>query len=893
MNCIYTIRWWNGKLKWQIVLFLGLCLPVVAYTQIPENNFTGKQSLKKLAPPIKIPLDTNLSLSFRIQVKEQTDFQKWANQHIPGIQITQSTSDEKLLLINGVKPGLLQKLIECPWVNFIDVPNRKAKEELELNNSDLSVNAITAAHSRFPGISGEGLVVSVKERLFDTLDIDFKGRIRKPVLSTEVTSAHATTMATLIAGGGNSAPSGKGVAWKARLTSSDYAQLLPDNGQILLKAGVSVQNHSYGVGIENYYGLESQAYDKHGSQFPNLLHVFSTGNEGNQASPMGAYAGIAGVANLTGQFKMSKNTLSIGATDKFRKVALLSSRGPAYDGRIKPELVAYGEGGSSESAALVSGISLLVQQAYMQQNEQKVPPASLVKAVLINSADDTGRTGIDFETGFGSADALGAVQTILEKRFFTDTIQPQQERTFNLSVPAGMYQLKATLVWHDIEAKPNAEKALVNDLDVELVHIKTGLRWKPWVLNHFPHQDSLKLPAKRQADHLNNIEQITLLLPEPGQYQLQVNSYQLETAKQDFSLAFEIENGFQWISPVKQSELLPNEPHVLRWQWNQPPAMATLAYKLNGGDEWQLIADSVNLSQSFFVWTPPDTMALAQVRLSFNHQNTTTELDISDTFSISYPLSLKVGFVCEDEFMLYWPKIPGVRQYQLFQLGDTYLEPLLITADTMAILQHAQNPSLYYAVAPVIEGVSMGRGTTIDYTRQGVSCYIQSFLARQLVTDTVIFDLKTGSSLGVQAVYLEKWKNGRFQLVQSLSPVITTSIVFLDPNPGAGKNLYRARIVNQSGNSFYSQTEEVFFIRKGNFLVFPNPIQAGELLNIIEGEDQTISIRLYDTTGRLLKMTTTSGAIKTFSTSQLVSWSYVLHIQTASGKLHIIRLVVY
>jgi hypothetical protein len=40
-------------------------------------------------------------------------------------------------------------------------------------------------------------------------------------------------------------------------------------------------------------------------------------------------------------------------------------KGPAFDGRIKPEMVAFGIDGSSGAAALVSGVAILLQQ---QQN---------------------------------------------------------------------------------------------------------------------------------------------------------------------------------------------------------------------------------------------------------------------------------------------------------------------------------------------------------------------------------------------------------------------------------------------------------------------------------------------------------------------------------------------
>ncbi|QKG51544.1 S8 family serine peptidase [Hymenobacter sp. BRD67] len=137
---------------------------------------------------------------------------------------------------------------------------------------------------------------------------------------------------------------------------------------------MSVQNHSYGTGIENYYGLEALGYDQQTRQLPTLLHVFSSGNSGTDASADGLYKGLVAVANLTGQFKMSKNSLAVGATDALGQVAALSSRGPAYDGRIKPELVAYGDAGSSDASALGSGAALLVQQAYRDSQGGTLPP---------------------------------------------------------------------------------------------------------------------------------------------------------------------------------------------------------------------------------------------------------------------------------------------------------------------------------------------------------------------------------------------------------------------------------------------------------------------------------------------------------------------------------------
>jgi hypothetical protein len=62
---------------------------------------------------------------------------------------------------------------------------------------------------------------------------------------------HATSMASICGGGGNSDPSALGVAFAVALTSSDYIILLPDPDSIFTLNGISVQNHSYGTGIEN------------------------------------------------------------------------------------------------------------------------------------------------------------------------------------------------------------------------------------------------------------------------------------------------------------------------------------------------------------------------------------------------------------------------------------------------------------------------------------------------------------------------------------------------------------------------------------------------------------------------------------------------------------------
>jgi len=836
-------------------------------------------TLSKLAPALSAPTARRTHPSLRVSVREKAAFEQWLQQHMPGARTVEASGDGRILSISGVSA---LRLAECPFVIFVDVPNRTAREEGPGAISRLT-NKVSAAHGYFPAISGEGLVGSVKEKAFDPDHIDFKGRVRASDLFNESFTAHATTMASLMAGAGNSNPAERGVAWQAQLATSSYAQLLPDDGSLLKQTGVSVQNHSYGVDVENYYGLEAQAYDGQCVQYPSLMHVFSSGNLGRRAGETGVYAGLAGFANLTGQFKLSKNTLSVGAVDAREQPDPRSSRGPAHDGRVKPELVAYGDGGTSESAAIVSGICLLMQGAYQARHNGSLPPSSLVKAALLNSADDVGRPAVDFETGFGNADALGAVKTIVEGRFFTATIAAKEDKVFTIPVPEGTQQLKVTLTWTDPPAAANAAQTLVNDLDLEVIHVVSRTRWHPWVLSTFPHPDSLVLPARRGIDHLNNVEQVTIALPPSGQYELRVRGANLIAGAQDFSLAYEAEKGFIWLYPTQGDGLESSKAQTIRWEWNGTTfgsdAQASLQFKPVGSATWQVVSNAVPLSQGSFFWTPPDTMTLNQLRLVIGN-----EVFISDTFVVSPWIEPVVGFNCKEEAMISWSPLSGNPTYQVFRLGGTQIEPWFRTVDTVLVLDRQQKQQArYYAVAPMVGTATGGRGATIDYTHRGSDCYVYSFLPRQLVSDSLLLDLELNSSYRLKSVILERNGPGGFQPLQSVAPVSRLQIAFRDLQPQLGPNLYRIRLESDAGQIFYSQTETAFYLGKTALLLFPNPVPAGQPLSILETTQSPSTVRLYDSLGRLLQETNDAGVIKVLDTKMLRPGAYLIRLRTEQG----------
>ncbi|MDZ7626320.1 MAG: S8 family peptidase [Ignavibacteriaceae bacterium] len=163
-----------------------------------------------------------------------------------------------------------------------------------------------------------------------------------------------------------------------------------------------------------------------------VVTISSAGNEGNSS-----WRYITAPAD-------GINTLAIGAVNNSNEVASFSSRGPSYDGRIKPEVVTQGVGvycaaagnftgyltasGTSVAAPIASGISALLLSAYPHLKNTQV------RNILIETADNS--SSPNNERGYGLLSAVKAIEFpnldasdgtfILNKMFLTnDNIFPQ------------------------------------------------------------------------------------------------------------------------------------------------------------------------------------------------------------------------------------------------------------------------------------------------------------------------------------------------------------------------------------------------------------------------------------------------------------------------------------
>lgn len=721
------------------------------------------------------------------------------------------------------------------------------KAEADVLNHDLTVNTVNTVNETYPDLNGAPIIVSIKEQLFNVEDIDFRDRYFLTGIENEDLAQHASTVGTIIAGAGNSSLRGRGVANAATITSSDFLQILPDDDVVFTSNNISVQNHSYGTIIESEYGIEAAAYDASTNTNNDIVHVFSSGNRGDNTPENGTYAGIPNFSNQTGNFKAAKNVITVGAINRFDEIDPRSSRGPAYDGRVKPELVAYAPGGTSDAAALVSGVSTLLQDSYLTSNGQ-LPPSSLVKAALITGAEDVGSEGIDFQSGYGNLNAKESVDIINNNQYRIDEISSNASRAYTITIPPNTQLIKVALTWNDPAANPGDLTALVNDLDLTLLDPNNNT-FLPWVLDSTPNVDALNAPAQRLEDHLNNVELISIDNPIAGDYTISITSENLSTTNQQFSIAYNfiISDVFEWTFPTSQSPLLNDSENVIRWNSTKNENNGILEINYNN-EGWSTISANTTLSDGFFTFNPENFSGTAQLRMTINGQ-----IYLSDVFAVSPELFPSVLFNCDDEFLLDWEPVPNASGYRVNFLGDRYLELSQTVTESSVLLNKADFENSYFSIQPIFDTINGYPGVAFDFEQQGVNCYYINFLAFINQVDVVNTTLNLSTDLNVNSVRFERsLPDGSIIDIQTFTaPFNNLELISQDLNPANTTNSYRARITLNDGTEIVTETIDITLPDENTLTVFPNPVFQGEELIILSnGDNQPFEI--VDISGRVV-----------------------------------------
>ncbi len=741
------------------------------------------------------------------------------------------------------KKKIASKIIFKEKPKLIIQPYKIPLSELNIRNLDHRINRINTLAYYFPSLLGQGITISVKEFLMDTTDIDLrKNYVRLPNQPTMV-QAHASIMATIIGGLGNNGPESIGVAPAVRLSSSSFNPALPDSGIFYSKYGITIQNHSYGDDVSNEYGIAAFAYDQSAYSDTAVLHVFSSGNRGNITSTAGRYQGISGMANLTGEYKSSKNTIAVGSINNNNRIDALSSRGPTFDGRIKPELVALSIDGTSGAAALVSGTAALVQQAFKLKHQGLSPSSSLVKAILINSAEDLGAAGPDHTYGFGKLNALQAIRTVESGRFIQGSISKNKSSSHIIQIPDQIRSFKITLVWHERPATIRSSKALLHDLNLWVSREADQKLYYPLILSAFPHLDSLSQRAIPGRDSINNIEQICISNPSPGNYEIIVSGNESEEIV-SFTLVYEWEvmDHFVWNYPLPNERIRASELNNLQWQSSYADHMQALLEYSYDSIRWIRIKENLKATDQSLQWSAPDTNAYIHLRWTSKNQSYITSCFLLQD------LILSPAFVCEDSVSLQWVALPGIDSYKVYTIQDLVMKSWTITKESFTTLTPVNYDLV--SISPLIKTREGPRYASINYRNQGIFCYLKKFLAHKVTEAEASIDFQLSTIRGVQSIRLERLSEGnRVLLFDLTSP---TALNYIIPSPlTQGVNQFILTIVLQHGKTI-QQTLNIYSLGDRPISFYPNPARSGQPLTYWSLRDKVLTMILTDLLGRII-----------------------------------------
>ncbi len=789
----------------------------------------------------------NLSGTYWVKMKKGNGLLRYL-ENAEDISILIKRGEYLLIEIQGLP---LHELIDMDELLYIGKESSNVKNEANVLDLNHHPNRINAVHHLFPDLRGAEQMLSIKEPFYDISDIDLAGRYIPSGLESDFVDPHATQMATISLGAGNSFITGRGVAPMAQHSSSSNAMVVPDNATDYESLDIQVQNHSYGTEIEPFYGAMAALFDESTIDNPNLLHIFSSGNSGNETSDEGVYAGIEGFASLTGNFKQAKNILTVGSVDTTHTPIGLASKGPAYDGRVKPELVTYSMAGTSNSAALVSGTTLLLQERF-KENTVSGMPAALLKGMLINSADDVFNKGVDYTTGFGNLNALRAIENLNNQQHFSGTVQQGDAKAFNLEIPINAVNLKVTLIWTDPPANANDAVALVNDLDLRVISPATDT-FLPMVLNTDP--SSINNPAIPGVDRLNNVEQVVIDTPEAGSFTIEVEGYNIPEGEQTFYVAYQwdIANQFRFTSPTGSDNIPYNGTTTshLRWESSYGASLGRLSYKIvvgEGTSEWIPIGSGLTLENEQYRWKAPDIFNLAVLKMEIEG----TEY-LSDTFSISAPLRLNVGFNCSDSISLEWREVPNATFYEVQSIINNEMQPISTTANNNLVLAKNDFESNYFKIRPYINDQTMMESFTIDYELQGAGCYLNTFFVEAVQDSGVFTSIGLGALSGLKEIKFQKLSPVNNWETFTIKQANQFNYRVLDPNPNDGFNTYRVQLIFENNTSITSDIGSTYYVYSQDFIVYPNPVKSNETLfvfsKLLEGLYQ---FKLYNLAGELV-----------------------------------------
>lgn len=607
-----------------------------------------------------------------------------------GIEVTLENGYNNFLKIR-ISKDHIEKVAALPYVAFLEaIPEPSTPDDTEARSLHRA-NTIDSQYPTGRHYTGEGVSVLCRDDGDIGPHIDFQGRLNSDFVGG-FGGTHGDGVSGIMSGAGNLNPKNRGNGAGTTLYATNYEETFLDETMMLFfDHNVIVTNSSYSNGCNAGYTGITQTVDDQVFQNPTLLHVFSAGNSNNNDCGYGAGNQWG---NITGGHKQGKNVIATANIANNADLVNSSSRGPAHDGRIKPDIAANGAqqistdpnnsyepfGGTSGAAPNIAGITAMLHEAYREMNNGETASSGLLKPVLLNTANDLGRKGPDFEFGWGHVNALRAITTLEDGRYFSGTIMQGDTNTHTITIPDGVVLARVMTYWMDPSGTVMTNKALVNDLDTKMIDTE-GTEYLPWWLDPTPNPTILSTPATTGEDHLNNVEQISIDNPIAGDYTLQISGFEVPFGAHDYVVVWEFRTEeIDLIYPIGGENLVPGEVERVHWEAEGTSGSFELYFSSNGGSTWDLIGQEFG-SVRQFNWTVPNTITGSGL---FRIVRGTQEDMSKDNFSIALvPFNLSVVEACPTYIRLAWDPLVVATSYNVYMLGDKYMELIANTNSTI------------------------------------------------------------------------------------------------------------------------------------------------------------------------------------------------------------------
>lgn len=676
---------------------------------------------------------------------------------------TLSTNEYSNNVLASIDPSKLEELLKYNFIRTLDLTPEPGTPEHDLSRNMHRSTLINTRYASGRKYNGTGVVVAVNDDGIVGPHIDFTGRMTQPGL-TNNNGTHGDMVAGIIAGAGNIDPTITGMAPGCDVMIRQYSAALPNTVSLHTNDDVVLFNSSYSNGCNAGYTTLARQVDQEIRQNPTLMQVFSAGNSNN--NDCGYQAGNQW-GNVTGGHKQGKNVIATANLENNMSLATSSSRGPADDGRLKPDIAAHGNGnfstspnnaysrgsGTSAASPSIAGVMAQMYNAYQVNNAGVRPQSGLMKAIIMNTADDFGNVGPDYKFGWGRVNAYQAIKTIEEGKYISSSIINGGNNTHQIVVPAGVKEVKVMVYWHDYEGSTAANKALVNDLDATF-ELGTNT-YMPWTLNPGTSASTatqraalLDLPATTGVDTLNNVEQVSLVNPTAGTYSFKVAGTTVPQGPQAYFVTYYfLYDEITLSNPNGGEGYEPGNAERLFWDAYGNTGTFTLTYSVDSGSNWLPIGTAPAASRAFDWNIPNNVTGKALVKIERG-----TVSDVSDhTFSIiPTPTNLNVTSVCPSYMEVSWTAVTGADEYQVYLLGNKYMDSVgRTTSTTFQIPITNLNATHWYSVAAIKNnnGGNVGRRALAEsYSGGLLNCILPNDAAVTSVISPNGLDCGTGAT---------------------------------------------------------------------------------------------------------------------------------------------------